>query len=176
MGVISVWLKAKGSRRKEIVMIPVDKCPAPYAPCLAPRQYASPEYWADTNELCNKEILNMPSMNRQDVEKALDSRSGAPIVRYNRSSGTFTIMNVFFKTMGQVGIKTLTKRLKRQIPGAEILSAWSKNKESQCGFECVEFRVWSSAVIVRSAPQSYPLTPDPLPLGKRYPTEKRPPL
>ena len=83
----------------------------------------------------------MPSMNQQDVEKALDLRSGAPIVRYNRSSGTFTLMNIFFKTMGQVGIKTLSKRLKRQIPRAEILSVWTKNKESQCGFECVEFRV-----------------------------------
>ena len=83
----------------------------------------------------------MPSMNQQDVEKALDLRSGAPIVKYNRSSGTFTLMNIFFKTMGQVGIKTLSKRLKRQIPRAEILSAWTKNKESHCGFECVEFRV-----------------------------------
>ena len=83
----------------------------------------------------------MPSMNQEDVEKALDLRSGAPVVKYNRFSGTFTLMNVFFKTMGQVGIKTLIRRLKRQIPGAEILSAWTKNKRSQCGFECVEFRV-----------------------------------
>jgi hypothetical protein len=83
----------------------------------------------------------MPSMNQEDVEKALALRSGAPAVKYNRSSGTFTLMNVFFKTIGQIGIKTLTERLKRQIPGAEILRAWTKNKGSQCGFECVEFRV-----------------------------------
>jgi hypothetical protein len=85
--------------------------------------------------------FNMPSMNQEDVEKALALRSGAPVVKYNRSSGTFTMMNVFFKKVGQVGIKTLIERLKNQIPGAEILSAWTKNKESQCGFECVEFRV-----------------------------------
>ena len=83
----------------------------------------------------------MPSMSQEDVEKALGLRSGAPVVKYNRSSGTFTMMNVFFKTMGQVGIKMLIRRLKRQIPGAEILSTWTKYKGSQCGFECVEFRV-----------------------------------
>ncbi len=83
----------------------------------------------------------MPSMNKEDVEKALALRSGAPVVKYNRSSDTFTLMNVFFKTIGQVGTKTLVERLKRQIPGAEILSARTKNKESQCGFECVEFRI-----------------------------------
>ena len=83
----------------------------------------------------------MPDMNQGDVEKALAMRAGAPVVTYNRSSGTFTLMNVFFKTMGQVGTKTLAERLKRKIPEVEILSAWTKNREKHRGLECVEFRV-----------------------------------
>jgi uridine phosphorylase len=30
------------------VIIPIDKCPAPYALCLEPRQCPSPDYWAET--------------------------------------------------------------------------------------------------------------------------------
>ena len=83
----------------------------------------------------------MPSINREDVEKALATSAGGPVVKYNRTSGTFTLMNIFFRTVGQVGTKTLSERLKRKIPDAEVLSAWTKNREKNRGLECVEFRV-----------------------------------
>ena len=89
----------------------------------------------------------MPSISLEEVEKALYLPLGSAVVRYNRCLDTFTLINMFFKALGQVGAQALLVKIKQRLPGAEILNTWTNKEsaESHCGYECVEFRISKDA-------------------------------
>ncbi len=85
----------------------------------------------------------MPKMTLEEVEKAINSPSGAFLVTYNKCPNSFIIMNVFFKPSGQVGLQMILEKIKSRLPKAEILDTWIIEEDGQLnhGSECVEFRI-----------------------------------
>ena len=85
----------------------------------------------------------MSNMTLQQVQNALHSTLRAPIIKYDESQDSFILMNLFFKALGNSGCQNMLHGLKKQLPKAEILNTWiaGKDEQSQCGYECVEFRV-----------------------------------